>query len=256
MRMAKILRPALALVGASTPRADRSALAAAIATRDAAVQAVAEAQSTLDHLQVIVDQAHDAARAAAKAARAVTEARAAWVAGGCKFSVQREIQALENQAEEDARAAERAALSATTVGAELARARSAIQDARSAVELHEREIADAVGQVIAAEEAQLLERFQRAATEYQVLRIQVMALRGSVDAWEGRRYAAAPSREAVAAVDAGLEAGRILDFEREREDARLSTKYHGVPNDFEEAFTQGLTRWRDRAAQLRESPES
>lgn len=253
----RLLHAALSVVGAAPPkRPGRERLKSALAAQATAKQAVIEARATVERLEAVIKAADDAAHTATQAARAVTDARTAWVQGGCQYSVARELQVLEDTAAEAARAAGRAAANTKPVSPELRRAQSAIDDARNHVRDCEHAITSEIGLIIAQEESALFEQYAQAADELRTLRVKLMALHSVVDAWRPHGDSIAPSREGAAMVDASLERGRIANWEQERESARPR---HWVDEPQSDpamgVFEECTARWRDRAAALRADPE-
>jgi hypothetical protein len=245
----------LSIVGSERP--DRAPLRSAIAAQAQAQQVVIGARKTLERLQAVIDQADDAAQAAAKSRQKVNEARKAWVANGCNFAGTLEIQALEEDAAEKAKAAQSAALNAEAVSQQVRRAKSVLDDATSDVRSRELEIADAMGALLVEEESSLLQKYAQSADELRALRVQVMALHTLVDPWRPHRDAVAPSREGASLVDAALQRGTIQSWDTER-DASRPRHWADEPSRDEamELFAECLQRWRERAQALRENPNA
>jgi hypothetical protein len=255
MKLLEALRPTLALVSSSAPRADRAGLRAALAARVNKQREVAEARETHDRRQTVLTAADAAARQAADATHRAKEARQRWVRNGCLSAVP-EHHDLEGAAAEAVRAAQSAAADADAVSRELVRARDAVDCAQSDLRSCESAISAAIGEIIATEEAPLLERYADAATELRALRVQLMALQRVVDPWQ-QHPDAAPSSEGARLVDAALKRGLIVPWDAERESTRVREWQEEPGRDEPRAmFEQFVAGWRDRASKLRVDPES
>jgi hypothetical protein len=252
-------RPALAVVDSApvpAERADRAPLKAALAARDQAIQAVIEARETLGRLESVVQVSNDASRAAADDAHAANESREQWVRGGCKPSEGLALQVLTKKADESARVAEREAVTAKAASREVARARDLVAYAQGEVRFREKDVAAEIGLIIAREqEMPLLQRYIAHMSEGRALRVQVMALSRVIAPGEYENQIAR-SPEGARLVDAALERAAIKSWDKEREDAQAHDFVHG-PRGRDEAMLEELaSRWRARAAQLRQDPES
>jgi hypothetical protein len=208
----------LSLITKSARLADASryGLRAAIAARDEARQAVIDARQTLERLLVVVDEADEAARGAANAARTANDFRQAWVRNGCRHSESRELQSLTAAASEAARTAESAALDATPVSKELTRLQSVVQSLQIDLRGREDDVLAEVNAIILAEQRQLLEDLERAAEVYRAARAKVVCLEKffARDKYQPRHAANS------GLVEAALERARILSWEKEREAPR------------------------------------
>ena len=177
--LSRFKHAALSVVGASSGRPDRERLRAAIAARDQAHQAVVESHETVERLAAVIRTSDDAARLASDATQRATEAHRAWVRNGCKHSESRELQALDNSAAQASRAAESVARDADAIRKTqtLAHAEGALRSAQADVRHSDKAISEAIGEIVASEQSDLLDQFERAAKEFRVLRFQVMALK-------------------------------------------------------------------------------
>ena len=200
-----------------------------------------DARHVLERRETVINASDVKTSKAAAAARAVTEARAEWVRGGCQYSAAREVQRLENVAAEAARAAERAALNAAAVGKQLARAEEAVRDAQSEVRSHDPKIAGEIGRLISEEEVPpLLAQFQRASEHYMKLFAQLLALHNICDPY-GRGDGVAHSADGFRLVNHALDQDRL---------ARAAALARPPQDD------ALMARWRSRAEALRKDPDA
>jgi hypothetical protein len=238
--MLSILKPR------SAPDASRARLKAAIGRQIEKQQAVIDARATVWRLQAVIDQADEAATAAARAAEQAKIARQKWVRDGCLQNA-REHHALAESAAEAARVAQSAAADANAVRKELRRAQEAIESRQLDVMGAEEEITAAISILIAEESAELLAEFEAAAATYRQLREQAMAVSLVLAKPWGLEYKNRmnPSAEGEKAVDAAIERATIESWNRHVDGRR-------DPQLFIDALT---APWRARAAALREDPE-
>jgi hypothetical protein len=253
------LKQVLSVVGASANRPSRDKLKAAIAARDAAQRAVVDSGDT-ERLQAVLDHADEAARMAADAAHRATEARRAWVLNGCPWTGTRELQALDDSAAQAARAAEAAGRDASAVrkSGALARAASVVQDAQADVREAEGKITAAIAVIIAEEAAPLLQRFEHIADEYRAARAEVMAVRAVlVQPWSlPHKDEMNPAWEGERAIEVTLTRAAIKSWDQERDAADANDFVEGERGRDAAMLEQLSSRWRDRAAQLRNDPDA
>lgn len=244
------LRSALAIVGLP----DRKELKAALAAREQAVLAVDVKRETLKRLQSVVDQADNASRTAADATRAATEARTAWVRGGCTYSAARELQVLEDLAQEAARAAERAEVNANVVRRELARAQDAVQSAQIDVHDCERKIANEIGLIVLAKLRPDLELVERKAHDFCATRARIMAVKPMFDRY--LPHAPLASGEALATIEAALTRATIRSWDEERNSAHARDRVEGELGRDEAQLEEFMAPLRAWAEALRTNPDA
>lgn len=236
---------------------NRERLKAAISAQNVVRQEVTEARAALERLQAVIHESDDAARAAANAARKETEARNAWVRGGCTFSAARELQALTDEAAQASRAAESAARNADAVSKQLSRAEDAVRSNESNVGHCEIEISASIGIILAEEAAPLLKRLEQLAEEYRAQRAKVMGVSMVLARpWALDRNKMNPSWEGERAITEALQRAAIKNWDDERQSIVLADKFDGsgVGNDRE--LDELTSQWRARAAALRENPDA
>jgi hypothetical protein len=250
-------KAALSVVVAPSNRPDREKLKAAIAARQTAKQAVTDAHETVERLATVVRTSDDAARLASDATQRATESRREWVRGGCVWSGARELQALDDAAAQAARVAESAARDADAIRKTqtLAHAEGVLQSAQTDVRAAEKGISEAIGEIIASEQSDLLDQFERAAKEYLVLRFQVQALLRVVDPpWD----ADARSKSAAGArvIREAMNRAHIASWDDERSSADAHDFVEGALGHDTALLAQASAPWFERAAQLRADPDA
>jgi hypothetical protein len=247
----------LSVVGASANRPDREKLKAAVAARQTAKQAVTDAHETVERLGTVIRTSDDAARMAADATQRATEARRAWVRGGCVWSESRELQALDDSAAQASRAAEAAGRDAEVINKSraLEYSEGALRSAQADARHSDKAISEAIGEIIASEQSDLLDQFERAAKEYLVLRFQVQALLRVVDPpWD----ADAQSKSAAGAriIREAMNRAHIASWDDERSQAQARDFVHGDRDLDAATLDQASAPWFERAAQLRNDPDA
>jgi hypothetical protein len=250
-------KAALSVVGASSNRPDREKLKAAIAARQTAQQAVVVSHETVERLATVLRTSDDAARMAADATQRATEARRAWVRGGCVWSESRELQALDDSAAQASRAAESASRDAEVINKTqtLAHAEGALRSAQADVRHSDKAISEAVGEIIASEQSDLLDQFERAAKEFRVLRFQVMAVRHVLDPDVYGNHVA-KSAAGARIIREAMNRAHIASWDDERSSADAHDFVEGAPGHDAATLEQASGPWFERAAQLRNDPDA
>jgi hypothetical protein len=246
----------LSVVTPSAPQ-NRGRLKDAIAARDKAQQGVAEYRETVERLAAVIRTSDDAARLAADATQRAVETRREWVRNGCKHSESRELQALDDAAAQASRAAEAAGRDADGIKKTrtLEYAQGVLQSAQAEARFREEEISAAIGSIIADEAAPLLERFEHVAEEYRTLRAQVMAVQRVV-APDMYGNHGAKSEAGSRFVRASLGRATIRSWDQERDAADANDFVEGERGRDAAMLEQLSSRWRDRAARLRQDPDA
>jgi hypothetical protein len=255
--LSRFKHAALSVVGASANRPDREKLKAAIAARDQAQQAVVESHETVERLAAVIRTSDDAARLASDTSQRAAEARREWVRNGCKHSESRELQALDDSAAQASRAAEAAGRDADVVNKTrtLAHAQSALQSAQADVRHSDKAISEAIGEIIASEQSDLLDQFERAAKEYRVLRFQVKALQRVV-APDTYGNHAAKSETGARIIREAMNRAYIESWDDERSAADSHDFIEGALGHDTALLAQASAPWFERAAQLRQDPDA
>jgi hypothetical protein len=255
--LSRFKHAALSVVGASSGRPDRERRRAAIAARDQAHQAVVESHETVERLGAVIRTSGDAARLAADATQRATEAHRAWVRNGCKHSESRELQALDDAAAQASRAAEAAGRDADVINKTrtLAHAQAVLQSAQTDVRAAEKGISEAIGEIVASEQSDLLDQFERAAKEFRVLRFQVMALKRVV-APDMYGSHAAKSEAGARVIMTALNSAHIASWDDERSSAAAHDFVEGTLGRDAAMLEQASAPCLERAAQLRADPDS
>jgi hypothetical protein len=233
----------------------RARLRAALTARDQARQAVVDAGAVVERIGGLIAAANEASRRADQADAAHTAALKAWGRNGCDPADAGEHERLATIALEAARAVDVAKATAAEASKNWARAEDAVKARQSDVGHCEVEISSVIGEIIAAEQEPIFERYALVADEYRKLRFQLMAVHRALEPGKYDDYQAKSSAGARLVEDA-LARGLVLPWDRERDNARGSDFVGGHAGRDEGALEDLIMRHRARALRLRADPES